>query len=430
MIWEVLRTYALLGTYFCFAYAFFKAKFKVNNKNRVIFFLILTVIILIRIWTGNYLVKAIMLEVLEFLAFFIIIDFSVRKRITIFIFIYVASGIIEFLLNQLINWYKVGYSYYWEDGYWICLRIALCLVYILIGKFRTRKRTFFFISHKSYWYMSFVVYIITIGLFAIAFPQVRIIAFDNFYIVAMVLLLLCILVIINSIGLVLLAEKRKNDQNKLKQKDKLLNIHNKYIAELSQKQTTIRAIKHNMNSQLVTINHLNQMGDRQKLQDYLDERISISAKISSYFDTGNKAASILVNYYADLAKEENISFSYIGEKIYKNKMPDDDMTSLFYNLLSNSYEECLRLSKEDERYINIMQRSHHSALILVIENSCRQELCGKNLSEFTTSKEDNDEHGYGMLIIKEVIKRYDGEIKIDCQSGKFAAEILLLDFNV
>ena len=59
---------------------------------------------------------------------------------------------------------------------------------------------------------------------------------------------------------------------------------------------------------------------------------------------------------------------------------------------------------------------------MVCENSY-QEPPKKKGEEFVTSKEDEDSHGMGIKSMKQIVEKYQGEIKISFENNVFTVKI-------
>lgn len=46
-----------------------------------------------------------------------------------------------------------------------------------------------------------------------------------------------------------------------------------------------------------------------------------------------------------------------------------------------------------------------------------------------TSKEDTQNHGFGLLSIEQAVKRYDGNIKVGIKDGIFEISIVVKDYK-
>lgn len=94
-----------------------------------------------------------------------------------------------------------------------------------------------------------------------------------------------------------------------------------------------------------------------------------------------------------------------------------DMISLFGNILDNAMEACVGL-EPSERMIHILIRQEKNLLLLEVTNTKSKSLVLARTG-MSTSKSDHLLHGYGFPIIKEIVKRHQGELYVKDRGKEF-----------
>jgi len=104
-------------------------------------------------------------------------------------------------------------------------------------------------------------------------------------------------------------------------------------------------------------------------------------------------------------------------------MRNENVISLFGNLLTNAFEAANKASTE--KYVNVLISRVDTSLFLQIRNSHGGDFkqAGKH---FLTTKHNKKEHGLGILIVKDIVAKYDGEIVFDSNEKDFIVEISFL----
>lgn len=126
--------------------------------------------------------------------------------------------------------------------------------------------------------------------------------------------------------------------------------------------------------------------------------------------TENEVLDALLTIKGKECMEKNIPFYIeIGNRDV-GKIQEMDMVSLFYNLLDNAMEANEKI-KEGERGIWLFIDNQEGELQIEVRNY----IVGNQIPDFRTKKRNRKEHGLGMEIIMDVIKKYNGkrEIKMD-----------------
>ena len=92
-------------------------------------------------------------------------------------------------------------------------------------------------------------------------------------------------------------------------------------------------------------------------------------------------------------------------------MADNDVTSLFCNLLDNAIESANGISNSYIE-ISICKRDKTPFLLITVVNSCLTNPFENKNYNLNTTKSNKSVHGFGIKSIRKVIKQYDGEIKM------------------
>ena len=98
---------------------------------------------------------------------------------------------------------------------------------------------------------------------------------------------------------------------------------------------------------------------------------------------------------------------------YENKsidfLKEDDITSLFCNLLDNAVEAATYMQDGIIELSSYRQESTSFAVV-TLANSCRINPLKEN-DQLASTKPDKLKHGYGLKIIRRIVNDYEGEIQ-------------------
>ena len=101
-----------------------------------------------------------------------------------------------------------------------------------------------------------------------------------------------------------------------------------------------------------------------------------------------------------------------------------DMSIILNNALNNAIEAAEKCP-ENERDIAITSSRKKNAFIITVTNTCTgAEIADGELPH--TTKSDSENHGFGLLNIKNTAEKYGGGIEIDCMDGKFTLTVMLM----
>ena len=110
---------------------------------------------------------------------------------------------------------------------------------------------------------------------------------------------------------------------------------------------------HDMKNHLHSIELLNEQHDHKKVSAYIRQLMQSSdLKESSRLCDHDLLNSILCRYKHQ-CNNSHISFHTDIRSGTMNFMTDNDITSLFCNLLDNAMEACMQIPEEEDRFIRI-----------------------------------------------------------------------------
>lgn len=125
-------------------------------------------------------------------------------------------------------------------------------------------------------------------------------------------------------------------------------------------------------------------------------------------DTGNQVVDILLHEKEQKSKDYSIACDvevHLPEDIAVSEV---DLVRMFGNLTDNAIESCMKVDDSD-RYLKIHSCIKANYLTICMENSKRSDEypLKRNL---VTTKQDSIHHGLGMKILKNLARKYDGEL--------------------
>lgn len=140
--------------------------------------------------------------------------------------------------------------------------------------------------------------------------------------------------------------------------------------------------------------------------------------------TGNSALDIVLTETNRACRKNNIRASYMADGKLISFMKDEDVYSLFYNLLDNAVEALLE-APEGKRTMGLRVENRLGSLVSVTVYN----FCGDKKLEFSgglpkTTKEREDIHGFGLRSVKRICDKYKGTLDITIEDGFFTVNIL------
>ena len=207
--------------------------------------------------------------------------------------------------------------------------------------------------------------------------------------------------------------KYEQELELLKQKEEM---QLEYYKIMHKKEEEISKINHDIKNNLQVIYTLENDDDKQKLVNKITENLK-KYELVKY--STNDILNIILNTKINEAKSNGIEVSVsLSKKI--NFVEDLDLSNLFSNILDNAIDNA-KNAKNKEISISISKKLNF--IVINCTNNYDGIINLDKKKNIRTRK--NDKHGYGLKIIKDIVKKYDGEIDISFNNEKFSITIML-----
>ena len=215
----------------------------------------------------------------------------------------------------------------------------------------------------------------------------------------------------------------KTDMQMLETKNGLL-LENYQSIESYIKQ--IAMMKHEMLNHLFAINILLENGEHERLAQYLNDiQGSYLAPAEPLF-CGHRLIQSMLWHANQRARQISAETSIEVSALPPISITDADAVSLLMNLLNNALESCEKIQPPDKRWIEVVIKCRAPYLCISVKNALHNETrpVPRN-SILATTKKDAAFHGYGISIVQDVAKKYNGFATFECSGDTFVAEAAL-----
>ena len=183
-----------------------------------------------------------------------------------------------------------------------------------------------------------------------------------------------------------------------------------YYKMLQMQYENQRILIHDIKKHLQSIDVLNQQKEQDKITAYIQQLLlSSDLKEASHLCEHELLNSILCRYLYQCS-DKHISFYTDIRSGTTNFIADNDLTSLFCNLLDNALEAAIHLP-DSFIELTINKRENTPFIIITLINSCRKNPFSNQSGLLKTNKADKDKHGFGMKSIRKAVKKYKGDIQ-------------------
>ncbi len=219
-------------------------------------------------------------------------------------------------------------------------------------------------------------------------------------------------------------EQRIHLQDAKERNDLLLTLQAEQYQKLAESIEEARATRHDMRHHLNAMIAMSNNQEYARLNDYLVnllERIPRSRQITV---CENYTANTLLDHFITRATELNIPLKLSFPLSHNPGIADADLCVLLGNALENALE-ATQHEPEGTRFISARALEEADRLYMIFDNSFSGVLKANSENGYLSRKRDYESVGVGLTSIKAVVKKHDGDVRIEAKDGVFRLSILL-----
>lgn len=196
-------------------------------------------------------------------------------------------------------------------------------------------------------------------------------------------------------------------------KTEIVNQSN-YIEDISR-------VKHEMKNKLFCIRELLRSGRVKEAQKMCEDAESELSDVPAIFCTDNIYLNALLNMAYKKSVDNQVAFNYTI-KTNLADIDESDLISLLGNLIDNAFEALHKLKSDKFLQITIFEKDNY--YMCSVKNSILGSVIYRN-PELETTKSDKRFHGHGLKIVKQIVKKYNGNISFSENDNVFDVSFML-----
>lgn len=145
-----------------------------------------------------------------------------------------------------------------------------------------------------------------------------------------------------------------------------------------------------------------------------------------YINTNNVIINSILNQKFKQAKRKGIPILFALNDLGNVMICDEDMVTLLANLLDNAIEACEKITS-GSKVIKLRFLDEDGRITISVRNPVAEPVKYSG-NELVTTKNEEGEHGIGLVNIQSVVRKYRGENIWSCNGGYFTHSIII--YNV
>lgn len=211
-------------------------------------------------------------------------------------------------------------------------------------------------------------------------------------------------------------QKKKELETAAELTQRCYDYQKNYYEEIIRKDEELRRFRHDIRKHMGAIAVLCEEGKTEKIQNYIRELQGDFEELM-VCKTGNVIADYFINQMIEEMRACGaFEYTITGRFPAELRLTESDMCILLGNAMDNAKEALLKC--EGERKLSIEIKSYKDKLYLTMANSTSD-----SQLDLTTSKQDKENHGYGIKNMERVTEKYGGKLECTLDSGMFALQI-------
>lgn len=190
-----------------------------------------------------------------------------------------------------------------------------------------------------------------------------------------------------------------------------------HYEKLEKLNSDMRTFRHDYINHLSSINTLIGEGCYSDAQNYIDKLTESTHRNEAIFHTGNRLADAILTDKSDSCKDfADIEF----DGCITDKIENSDICIILANALDNAVEACKKCPERGK--ISIAAQIRQGYWTMTMRNPT---VSADSEGIMNTSKEDEKNHGFGLLSIEQAVKKYDGTMAVSIKDGTFEMAVVL-----
>lgn len=217
-----------------------------------------------------------------------------------------------------------------------------------------------------------------------------------------------------------LVNKRKLELLALEERNKIQLEAFKDIGGLYDEQ---RQRIHEFKNQINVIYGLLCDNDYDSIKSYIGQLKDSNDSQLKPIETHHPILNVLINQAIKKASVLNIAITPDISIVSDIIISDNDLVIIVSNLFNNAIEHCSTL-EHSNKIISFKLESNSNHLLIACINPIEKPIIIEN-NLIKSTKGNNDEHGYGLKNILQIVNKYKGDVSIDTNDNKFKYAIYI-----
>ena len=195
-----------------------------------------------------------------------------------------------------------------------------------------------------------------------------------------------------------------------------------YAQNIKKQYNEIRRIRHDMKQSNSVVIALLSEAKTDEAMKYMKKTAREISEFDIVIDVGNDFVNAILNTKIAEAKRLEIGILCSVDKEI-SAVDEVDLCNLLGNMIDNAIEACDK-QISGERFIEVKIKTFPHQFLIGVANTVDRNVMDEN-SELLTTKDDAENHGFGIQSIRAIAKKYDGTVQFSQENGFFHCDVVL-----
>ena len=372
----------------------------------------------------NYVFRVIFFAVYICLSFYFIND--IWQKIIFFALLFVPVGFSGVTVSGLFEIKVIPGLFAANPMLWetiVKVLFALIMYYPLYQLFDKMLKPIMDIDSKNCWQVIWLVpgvfSIITLCVSRSFLPPEKIVFIS---LIRLSVLIGCFVCCVSLSRTAKLVEENTFQKAQAENMKQLMQLQEKQYEKISNHIDQLRKNNHDARHHIRALMSLANEGNLEEIKIYLTKFIEKIPSGKGLFFCNDLMLNAILEYYYSYAKSRSIPID-IKTDVPEKVIDSADLSVLVGNLIENAVEAQENLADE-EKFINLKIKTFEDKIYFVVENAFDGVINTKN-GQFLSHKRDNQTAGIGLQSVREIVKKYNGELAIETDNRVFKCSAML-----
>lgn len=183
----------------------------------------------------------------------------------------------------------------------------------------------------------------------------------------------------------------------------------------------MRKIRHELKNNYFHMSILLKEEKYQELSEFVSKLYVEKLETAVEIKTGNRYANMILNQKVNDARNQNIPVQVKANLTEELPIQKEELCAIMFNLIDNALEASKKI---DNPNVTIEATMIQSFFQLTIKNKVASPVLETN-PELRTEKNEKSNHGIGLTIVREIVKKYDGMISFEDLDSEFVVSLIV-----